>query len=60
MYSYDRIHNAGVPSADSGRVDFVKVPYNAADEAVIEEVLPFAENLGLGVIVVSPPEDKTT
>ena len=44
----------------SGRVDFVQVPYNAADVAVTKEILPLAEELNLGVIVVSPPEDKTT
>jgi aryl-alcohol dehydrogenase-like predicted oxidoreductase len=44
----------------SGRIDFVQVPYNAADTAVTKEVLPLAQELDLGVIVVSPPEDKTT
>lgn len=38
----------------SGRVDFVQVPYNAADVAVTEEVLPLAEELNLGVIVMVP------
>jgi aryl-alcohol dehydrogenase-like predicted oxidoreductase len=38
----------------SGRVDFVQVPYNAADVAVAEEVLPLAEELGLGVIAMIP------
>jgi aryl-alcohol dehydrogenase-like predicted oxidoreductase len=37
-----------------GRVDFVQVPYNAAGVAVTEEVLPLAEDLGLGVIVMIP------
>ena len=37
-----------------GRVDFVQVPYNAADTAVTEEVLPLAEELDLGVIVMVP------
>ncbi len=36
------------------RVDFVQVPYNAADVAVTEEVLPLAEELDLGVIVMVP------
>jgi aryl-alcohol dehydrogenase-like predicted oxidoreductase len=38
----------------SGRVDFVQVPYNAADVAVTQEVLPLAERLGLGVIAMVP------
>jgi aryl-alcohol dehydrogenase-like predicted oxidoreductase len=38
----------------SGRVDFVQVPYNAAEISVTEELLPLAEELGLGMIVVSP------
>jgi aryl-alcohol dehydrogenase-like predicted oxidoreductase len=38
----------------SGRVDFVQIPYNAAETSVTEELLPLAEELGLGVIVVSP------
>ena len=37
-----------------GRVDFVQVPYNAADVAITEEVLPLAEELGLGVIAMVP------
>jgi aryl-alcohol dehydrogenase-like predicted oxidoreductase len=40
----------------SGRVDFVQVAYNAADVAVTKEVLPLAEELNLGVIVVSPSQ----
>jgi aryl-alcohol dehydrogenase-like predicted oxidoreductase len=42
------------------RIDFVQVPYNAADTTVAREVLPLAAELGLGLIVVSPPRDKTT
>ena len=38
----------------SGRVDFVQVPYNAAETSVTQEVLPLAEDLGLGVIAMVP------
>jgi aryl-alcohol dehydrogenase-like predicted oxidoreductase len=38
----------------SGQVDFVQAPYNAAETAVTEKVLPLAQELGLGVISVSP------
>ncbi len=43
-----------------GRIDFVQVPYNAADTTVAWEVLPLAAELDLGVIVVSHSRDKTT
>ena len=38
----------------SGRVDFVQVPYNAAETSVAEELLPLAEELELGVIAMVP------
>jgi len=38
----------------SGRVDFVQVPYNAAETSVTRELLPLAQDLGLGVIVMVP------
>jgi hypothetical protein len=44
----------------SGRVNFMQIPYNAADAAVVGEVLLPAEKLDLGVIAVSPPEHKPT
>ncbi len=37
-----------------GRIDFVQVPYNAADTAVTREVLPLAAEIDLGVIVMVP------
>jgi aryl-alcohol dehydrogenase-like predicted oxidoreductase len=38
----------------SGRVGFVQIPYNAAETSATGEVLPLAEGLGLGVIVMVP------
>jgi aryl-alcohol dehydrogenase-like predicted oxidoreductase len=37
-----------------GRVDFVQVPYNTADVTVAQEVLPLAQERGLGVIAMVP------
>jgi aryl-alcohol dehydrogenase-like predicted oxidoreductase len=38
----------------SGRVDFVQVPYNAAETTVTGELLPLARELGLGVVAMVP------
>ena len=38
----------------SGRVDFVQIPYNAAETCVTQELLPLAQDLGLGVIAMVP------
>ena len=38
----------------SGRVDFVQIPYNAAETSVTRELLPLAQDLDLGVIALVP------
>jgi len=37
-----------------GRVDAVQIPYNVLNRAVAEELLPLAEELGTGVLVMEP------
>jgi aryl-alcohol dehydrogenase-like predicted oxidoreductase len=39
---------------ETGRVQMIQIPYGAADRAVERDVLPLAEELGLGVLVMQP------
>jgi aryl-alcohol dehydrogenase-like predicted oxidoreductase len=38
----------------TGRVQMVQIPYSAADRVVEGEILPLADELGLGVLVMQP------
>jgi len=38
----------------TGRIQQVQIPYNAADTMVDQEVLPLADELGIGVMVMRP------
>jgi aryl-alcohol dehydrogenase-like predicted oxidoreductase len=37
-----------------GRIEAIQIPYNAVDRVVEREVLPLANHLGLGVLVMQP------
>jgi aryl-alcohol dehydrogenase-like predicted oxidoreductase len=39
---------------ESGQVDCVQIPYNAADRAAARDLLPLACDAGIGVMVMSP------
>ena len=39
---------------ETGRIQQIQVPYNARDHVVEREVLPLAEQLGIGVLVMRP------
>jgi len=38
----------------TGRIQMVQIPYNAVDRVVEREVLPLADSLGIGVLVMQP------
>jgi len=39
---------------ETGRIQVVQIPYNAADRFVEREVLPLAQQLGIGVLIMEP------
>ena len=39
---------------ETGRIQQIQIPYNARDHTAAREVLPLAEELGIGVIVMQP------
>jgi aryl-alcohol dehydrogenase-like predicted oxidoreductase len=39
---------------ETGRIQLIQIPYNAADRLVEQEVLPLADEIGIGVLVMKP------
>jgi aryl-alcohol dehydrogenase-like predicted oxidoreductase len=39
---------------ETGRVQMIQIPYNAANRVVERDILPLADELGLGVLVMQP------
>jgi aryl-alcohol dehydrogenase-like predicted oxidoreductase len=39
---------------ESGRIDGIQIPYNAADRVIEREILPLAQRLQIGVVVMRP------
>jgi aryl-alcohol dehydrogenase-like predicted oxidoreductase len=39
---------------ETGRIQMIQIPYNAANRAVERDILPLAEQLGLGVLAMQP------
>lgn len=39
---------------ETGRIQLIQIPYSAGDRAVEQEVLPLADELGIGVLVMKP------
>ena len=51
------MHDAYPAIADlmrSGRVDTVQIPYNVMERGCEEELLPLAQELGIGILVMEP------
>lgn len=39
---------------ETGRIELVQIPHNATDRLVEQEILPLADELGIGVLVMKP------
>ena len=53
-YGYPDMFPEMMEIMKTGRVDTIQISYNIKDRAVEEKVLPLAESLGMGVIVMRP------